>query len=111
MPILSSFLPMVKPGVPLSTMKALMPRCLALLSVVAKTMAVSASYELVIQHFSPFNTHESPSSVACVCVCVCVHYACDRISKQNKIHSVLTDLIWQLHIRVRVMARKPSYSS
>ena len=65
-PSLSSFLPRLKPGVPFSTMNALIPLCFKLLSVVAKTTAQSASCAFVIQHFSPFNIQASPSSRAVV---------------------------------------------
>jgi len=66
MPSLSSFLPREKPGVPASTRKAESPLCLSDLSVVAITMAASASCALVIHAFVPSNTHSSPSSVAVV---------------------------------------------
>ena len=56
MPSLSSVLTTVKPGVPFSTRKALMPRCPAARSVCAKTRAAPASRPLVTKIFRPSST-------------------------------------------------------
>ena len=55
-PILFSALPMVKPGVPLRTMKAVRPRTLGVLRVLAKTTNTSAKAPLVIKHLVPLRT-------------------------------------------------------
>ena len=56
MPSLSSVLTTVKPGVPFSIRKALMPRCPAARSVCAKTRAAEASRPLVTKIFRPSST-------------------------------------------------------
>ena len=55
---------MMKPGVPFSTMKEVMPPCRASLPTRAMTMMKSAARALLIQILRPFSTHWSPSSTA-----------------------------------------------
>jgi len=66
MPILFSFLPKEKPGVPFSRMKAVAPRLPLVRSVMATTEYISASPPLVIHCLVPFSTKWSPSLVAVV---------------------------------------------
>ncbi len=73
-PILFSFVPNVKPGVPFSTMKAeisfiVLPR-FSTVPVTAITIYTSASLPFVMKHLDPLRTHSSPSRTAFVC-CPC----------------------------------------
>ncbi len=73
-PIFFSFVPNVKPGVPFSTIKAvisldILPR-FSIIPVTAKITYTSASLPFVIKILEPFRTHSSPSSTAFVC-CPC----------------------------------------
>ena len=60
-PILSSFLPMERPGLSRSTMNAMTFLCRPSGFVVAKTTYQLASDALVMKHFWPFSTHSSPT--------------------------------------------------
>mmetsp|Transcript_8249 Transcript_8249/g.15020 ORF Transcript_8249/g.15020 Transcript_8249/m.15020 type:complete len:216 (-) Transcript_8249:456-1103(-) len=66
MPSLSSFAPKLNPGASVGTKNAEIPLCFRDLSVVAKTMAVEASWAFVIQAFVPFSVYESPVFTAVV---------------------------------------------
>ena len=59
MPSLSSFLPTVNPGKPLSTRNAVMPRWPALGSALAKTRNRSDSFAFVIQSLAPVQDESS----------------------------------------------------
>ena len=63
-PIFSSMRPMLKPGVPASTMKALIWPDSASRSVRAVTMYVSATPALVMNRLDPFTTQQSASRSA-----------------------------------------------
>ena len=65
-PNLSSFLPKDNPFVGLGTIKALIPLCFLLLSVVAKTTVASDSKPFVIHAFVPFKTYSLSFSTAVV---------------------------------------------
>ena len=67
-PSLSSFLPTLKPGESRSTKKAVMPRCPALGSALAKTRNKPDSLALVIHSLRPLMTNASPFRSALVCM-------------------------------------------
>ena len=64
MPSLSSFRPTAKPSKARSTTNAVMPRCFAAGSTVAKTRKKSASAAFVIHSLRPVSTQSPPSRTA-----------------------------------------------
>ena len=66
MPILSSFLPCEKPGVPFGTTNDAWPRWPSSGSTVATTTVTSAIPPFEMKTLVPFRTHSSPSSFAVV---------------------------------------------
>ncbi len=86
-PSLSSVLTTVKPGVPLSTRKALIPRGPFALPVWAKTRAAAASRPLLTKIFRPSSTYASPSRRASVVWFVASDPASGSVSEKQPIFS------------------------
>ena len=85
MPSFSSVLTTVKPGVPFSTRKALMPRGPFVRSVWAKTRAAFASRPLLTKIFRPSSRYASPSRRASVLWLVASEPASGSVSEKQPI--------------------------
>ena len=85
MPSLSSVLTTVKPGVPFSTRKALIPRGPFARSVWVKTRVAAASRPVETKIFRPSRMYASPSRRACVLWLVASEPASGSVSEKQPI--------------------------